>query len=220
MIVYQTVWGHRRAPIAIYFNMLAALIVLAASVVLVRGGCERTRGATNLVVGLELGDGRLLHDVGRWPAICRPSAALIEAGTWGWLETTADQLHVSAWPSIYTGVGPGEHGVYFTFQPAPGLQGYQRFHDGLYGRPTFWRLLDAAGRRCTVFDAPYTHPEPGFAGTQLFDWGTWAHYLAPQSTPQSMLRRSRARLRQLSARPRGQRSRVSRRSIRPTPRSA
>jgi predicted AlkP superfamily phosphohydrolase/phosphomutase len=139
-----------------------------------------------LVIGLELGDGRLLHDwaeAGRLPAL----KALIDEGTWGWLDTTASQLHVSAWPSLYTGVGPGEHGVYFTFQPAPGVQGYQRFHDGLYGRPTFWRLLDAAGRRCTVFDAPYTHPERGFGGIQLFDWGTWAHYQAPQAMPKPAL---------------------------------
>ena len=33
MIFYQIVWAHRRAPIAIYFNILAALIVLGASVV-------------------------------------------------------------------------------------------------------------------------------------------------------------------------------------------
>jgi uncharacterized membrane protein len=37
MVIYQIVWGHHRAPVAIYFNMLAALIVLGASVVLVRG---------------------------------------------------------------------------------------------------------------------------------------------------------------------------------------
>lgn len=37
MIVYQAVIGHRKAPIAIYVNMLAAIIVVAASVVLVRG---------------------------------------------------------------------------------------------------------------------------------------------------------------------------------------
>jgi uncharacterized membrane protein len=37
MIIYQSIWGHRGAPIAIYFNVLAALIVLAASVALVRG---------------------------------------------------------------------------------------------------------------------------------------------------------------------------------------
>lgn len=140
-----------------------------------------------LVIGLELGDGRLVQQwaaTGHLPAL----AALIERGTWGWLETTATQLHVSAWPSIYTGVGPGAHGVYYTFQPAAGIQGYRRFHEGLYGRPSFWRLLDAAGRRCAVFDAPYTHPEPGFGGTQVFDWGTWAHYLGPQSTPQKVLR--------------------------------
>jgi uncharacterized membrane protein len=37
MIVYQLVIGHKRAPVAIYFDMLAALGVIAASVVLVRG---------------------------------------------------------------------------------------------------------------------------------------------------------------------------------------
>ncbi len=37
MIVYQAVWGHRRAPIAVYVNMLAALVILGASVVIVRG---------------------------------------------------------------------------------------------------------------------------------------------------------------------------------------
>jgi uncharacterized membrane protein len=37
MVVYQAVWGHRQATVAIYFDMLAALLVLGASVVLVRG---------------------------------------------------------------------------------------------------------------------------------------------------------------------------------------
>lgn len=36
MIIYQAVIGHRRAPIAIYFDMLLALIVIGASVVFVR----------------------------------------------------------------------------------------------------------------------------------------------------------------------------------------
>jgi hypothetical protein len=37
MVLYQAVFGHRSAPVAIYFNKLLALIVLGASVVLVRG---------------------------------------------------------------------------------------------------------------------------------------------------------------------------------------
>ena len=37
MIVYQAVCGHRPASIAVYLNMLAALGIIAASVLLVRG---------------------------------------------------------------------------------------------------------------------------------------------------------------------------------------
>jgi predicted AlkP superfamily phosphohydrolase/phosphomutase len=144
-----------------------------------------------LAIGLELGDGELIHrwaESGRLPTI----AALLQRGRWCWLETTAEQLHISAWPSIYTGTAPGEHGVYFTFQPTPGLQGYQRFHTGLYGKPTFWQLLDRAGKRCSVFDPPYSHPEEGFRGSYVYDWGTWAHYLQPGSVPDGLLKRLNA----------------------------
>lgn len=147
----------------------------------------RPTGAT-VVIGLELGDAHLVHawaQAGRLPAI----REMMDQGCWGWLETTADQLHISAWPSIYTGVQPGEHGVYFTFQPAPGLQGYRRFQTGLYGRPTFWNLLDAGGRACAVLDAPYSHPESGFGGSYINDWGSWAHYLKSGSVPADLLPR-------------------------------
>jgi predicted AlkP superfamily phosphohydrolase/phosphomutase len=139
-----------------------------------------------LVIGLELGDGHLIRswcDAGLLPSLRR----LFESGCWGWLDTTADLLHISAWPSIYTGDTPGNHGVYFTFQPAPGLQGYRRFHEGIYGRPTFWSRLDAAGVRCAVFDPPYSHAEPGFRGSYIHDWGCWAHYLPPGSVPPELI---------------------------------
>ena len=141
-----------------------------------------------IVVGLEVGDGKLIQEwsrEGHLPVF----NSLIQDGSWHWLETPAEVLHVSAWPSIYTGTSPGQHGVYFTFQPAPGIQGYKRFETGLYGRPTFWRLLSDDGYQCTVLDAPYTHFEEGFTGTQVFDWGTWAKYLGPMSVPPTILRR-------------------------------
>ena len=103
-------------------------------------------GAKIAVIGFELGDGPLMQawaQAGYLPAL----RSIIDEGCSGWLETSADRLHISAWPSIYTGADPGEHGVYYTFQPAPGLQGWQRFHPGLYGRPTLWKLLDEAGCR-------------------------------------------------------------------------
>ncbi|MDF1587373.1 alkaline phosphatase family protein [Marinimicrococcus flavescens] len=140
-----------------------------------------------LVLALELGDGPLIcrwAQEGRLPAI----RALLERGRSGPLATTAELLHVSPLPSLYTGTGPGEHGVYFTFQPAPGLQGWQRFQEGIYGQPSLWQLASEQGRRCTVLDAPYTHPEPGYQGLQILNWGTWAHYLPPGSTPPGLLR--------------------------------
>jgi predicted AlkP superfamily phosphohydrolase/phosphomutase len=143
-----------------------------------------------LIIGLDLGDGGLIRKwarEGRLPVL----ASLIEAGQWQWLETTAEALHVSGWPSFYTGAMPGEHGVYYTFQPAPGRQGWFKFEGDQYGRPTFWNVLSRAGVRCTVFDAPYTHPEADSAALQIFDWGTWAHYWRPTSTPPSQLQRLR-----------------------------
>lgn len=141
-----------------------------------------------LVLGLDVGDGALIRrwaGEGRLPAL----ASLIEQGAWSWLDTTADTLHVSAWPTIYTGAMPGEHGVYFTFQPLPGVQGYEKFRGDQYGRPTFWNLLSRAGVRCTVLDAPYTHPEVGSDATQIFDWGSWARHWKSMSTPPPLLRR-------------------------------
>jgi predicted AlkP superfamily phosphohydrolase/phosphomutase len=145
-----------------------------------------TGKSKTIVVGMEMGDGRFLYEwanSGRLPFL----KSLIDRGCWGWLESTADRLHISAWPSIYTGASPGDHGIYFTFQPAPGLQGYQRFRPGLYGRPTFWQLLSGAGRECAVFDPPYSHPESGFKGRYIYDWGSWAHYLQTGSVPDGLL---------------------------------
>ena len=134
-----------------------------------------------------MGDGTLIRRwcaEGRLPVLQR---LLDEGAAWAALETTADTLHVSAWPSLYTGTGPAKHGVYYTFQPHPGVQGYTRFAPGIYGQPSVWKTLSEHGRRCVVFDAPYTEPETGFDGVQIFDWGSWAQYLGPRSTPKEAI---------------------------------
>jgi len=146
-----------------------------------------------LVIGLDTGCGKLVQEWSR-QGLLPIMGSMISEGTWGWLDTTAASLHVSAWPSIYTGTLPGKHGVYYTFQPAPGLQGYRRFGPDQYGQPTFWHLLSEAGRNCTVLDATYTHPEKGFGGTQVFEWGTWAWYWRPMSIPGEIRKRMRKEL--------------------------
>jgi len=143
-----------------------------------------------LVIGLDGGSGERIQrwaEDGSLPVL----RSLLSGGIRRDLSTPAEDLHVSAWPSIYTGTHPGKHGVYYTVQPAPGLQGYRRFHKGLYGRPTFWKILADAGKRCVVLDATYTQPEEGFRGAQVFDWGTWARYWKPMSTPSGLIGRLR-----------------------------
>jgi predicted AlkP superfamily phosphohydrolase/phosphomutase len=140
-----------------------------------------------LVIGLDVGDGKLIREWGQQGFLPVLNSLLTE-GTWAWLRTTAETLHVSAWPSLYTGTLPGKHGVYYTFQPAPGLQGAQRFSSDQYGYPPVWQLLSQAGKRCVVFDAPYTHPHTPPGGAQIFEWGTWAHYWKPMSHPPRLMR--------------------------------
>ncbi len=139
-----------------------------------------------LVLALELGDGRYLRRFaadGAMPTV----RELLGRGVSGELATPAELLHVAALPSLYTGVGPGRHGVWFTFQPAPGVQGWRRFAPGLYGAPTFWASAARAGRSCAVFDTPYAHPEPDFPGPLVLDWGAWARYLGPTARPEGLL---------------------------------
>jgi predicted AlkP superfamily phosphohydrolase/phosphomutase len=140
-----------------------------------------------LIIGLDVGDGNLIREWGQQG--CLPVLnSLLQEGMWGWLRTSAETLHSSAWPSLYTGTLPGKHGVYYTFQPAPGLQGARRFGADQYGSPPLWQLLSQAGKRCVVLDAPYTHPQADFRGTQVFEWGTWAHYWKPMSSPPQVMR--------------------------------
>ena len=62
-----------------------------------------------LVIGMEMGDGHLIR---RWCADDKLPVLqnLLDNGKWAWLETTAQVLHVSAWPSLYTGTDPARHG--------------------------------------------------------------------------------------------------------------
>ncbi len=145
-----------------------------------------------LLVGLDMGDAVLVERWGRSGAL--PSlGGLLADGASGRLETTAGILHTSAWPTLFTGTLPGQHGLYYPYQPVPGRQQARRVGPELCGRPPFWALLDAAGRRCVVVDAPETFPVGGFRGVQVFEWGTWAGYWRPMTQPAGLGRTLRRR---------------------------
>ncbi len=145
-----------------------------------------------LVVGLDMGDGGLIrHWIGqnRLPHF----AALQASGTSLVLDSTAEVLHTSTWPTFATGTLPGRHGVYYPYQAKPGHQLAQHIQPDQYGVPTFWSLASAAGRHAIVYDVPETFPESWFDGDAIFDWGTWAWYGEPSSQPRELLTQLKSR---------------------------
>ncbi len=146
----------------------------------VAGGARRSPRV--LLIGLDAADARLVErwcGEGHLPVL----RALREAGTWGRLGTTAEDLHVSGWPSFYTGTPPDEHGLYHAYVMTPGEQLPHRPRPDRSPQPFFWKLLSDAGRRCVVVDAFMTCPVAGLRGTQVLEYGTWTWFWEPVTAP-------------------------------------
>jgi predicted AlkP superfamily phosphohydrolase/phosphomutase len=135
-----------------------------------------------LVIGLDSADAELIEQwcaAGYLPTL----ASLRQQGMWGRLGTTAEVMHVSAWPSLYTGTRPGKHGMYHAYQISAGEQDVHRTRADECALPPFWTFLDAAGRRCIVMDAFMSSPLDGFRGIQILEYGTWTWFDEPMAAP-------------------------------------
>lgn len=139
-----------------------------------------------LVIGLDMGDGGLIRHLSRCGRLPHFNA-LIDGGVSLELESPAQALHTSTWPTFATGVLPGRHGVYYPYQPTPGVQFARQIGDRQYGTTTIWQRAAAADRRVVVYDVPETFPERGFTGRGIYDFGTWAHYGCTSAQPPRLL---------------------------------
>ena len=110
-----------------------------------------TNGRRLLVIGLDAADRELIErwcEEGFLPTIQR----MRREGAWADLHTTADVLHVSAWPSIYSGTTPDKHGLYHAYVMDPGTQTPVRPKPEKSPVPVVWKLLNDAGLRSIVMD--------------------------------------------------------------------
>jgi len=138
-----------------------------------------------LLIGLDAGDTELIE---QW---CRegllPNIARMRSqGTWARMRTTAEIVHVSAWPSIFTGTTPDKHGLYHAYVMRPGQQAPVRPRPDLSPFPFLWKLLSDQGKRCVIMDAFLTCPLQNFNGTQIVEWGTWSWFWEPTIIPASL----------------------------------
>ncbi|MHC3437829.1 alkaline phosphatase family protein [Natrialbaceae archaeon A-gly3] len=124
---------------------------------------ERTDLRT-LLVGIDAACGQVLaplFDDGELPTL----AAIVEEGTSGPLESQIPPWTASAWPSLYTGMNPGKHGV-FSFL---GFDGYDWdvVNATDVRERTLWELLSEHGLSSVVVNAPVTHPPREFDGALI-----------------------------------------------------
>ncbi len=104
------------------------------------------------------------------------------------MHTTAEVVHVSAWPSIFTGAPPDEHGLYHAYVMQPGNQNPVRPRPDQSLVPFLWRLLNDQGKHCVIMDAFMTCPLQNFNGAQVVEWGTWSWFSEPTILPAELKR--------------------------------
>jgi predicted AlkP superfamily phosphohydrolase/phosphomutase len=135
-----------------------------------------------MLIGLDSGDADLID---RWcnEGYLPTLQTLRQQGTWRWLKTTAEVMHVSAWPSLYSGTTPGQHGMYHAYQIRAGDQDAHRTRADECARPPFWKFLDDAGKQCIILDAFMNYPLRDFGGIQILEYGTWTYFSEPFASP-------------------------------------
>ncbi|WP_254522923.1 alkaline phosphatase family protein [Natrinema caseinilyticum] len=102
-----------------------------------------------------------LFDAGRISTIER----ICSEGVAAPLESQIPPWTPSAWPSIYTGVNPGKHGV-VGFVGYDGYDWHVTSNDDVHEHP-IWTLLEHHDRSSVVVNAPVTHPPDEFDGAML-----------------------------------------------------
>jgi len=101
--------------------------------------------------------------------------ALLEQSAAGPLTSQVPPWTPSAWPSLYTGVNPGKHGVYGFLS----FDGYD--HDVVDATDVrahaLWELLDQRGRSSVVVNVPVTAPARAIDGAVI------PGYVSPEDPP-------------------------------------
>lgn len=141
-----------------------------------------------LVLGFDAASPSLLR---RWSADGTMPALreLLARGLVGTSRSVAGLFVGATWPSFYTGLHPGNHGVFWLDRLLPGTYRTQRLRArDLARRPTVWEVLDAAGKEVVVLDVPLTRRSRAMTGTQVVEWGVHDAAFGFQTLPRSLAR--------------------------------
>ncbi|MDJ1008233.1 MAG: alkaline phosphatase family protein [Paracoccaceae bacterium] len=121
-------------------------------------------------------------------------ARLRDGGAHGRIESTADFMAGSPWPSFYTGSYPPEHGWMFYLNWRPDLMQFVRASPESQPIEPFYRSLRQDGPRVIAIDVPITYGPMPFNGVELTGWGTHDKIGSPAAYPAWLADRVRRKI--------------------------
>lgn len=140
-----------------------------------------------LFIGLDSADKDLLH---RWIAdgSLPTFRSIMAEGAW------ADVLNFPVfgsnvtWTSLFSGLNPGNHGLYYFDRIKKGTYELESFHPTDLKVEPFWNSLSRAGRRVAIIDVPQAPLSTDLNGIHVVDWAAHDAFFRPAlSTPRELI---------------------------------
>jgi len=147
---------------------------------------ESERSKPVLMIGLDAAEVTLVErwmEEGALPNL----RALRDRGRMGRLESTADWFVGSPWQSFFTGLRPGDHGLYHYLVWRPDHMETERPTPDWLPLLPFWRSLGERGRRAIAIDVPSVYAPGEFDGIELSGWATHEMLEAAASNPPELM---------------------------------
>jgi predicted AlkP superfamily phosphohydrolase/phosphomutase len=139
-----------------------------------------------LMIALDAAEPRLIE---RWTAdgSLPTLKRLREQGIYGRLDSSADWLGGSPWPTFYTSQTPAEHGFYSYLAWRPGEMASVRPTADYLPMAPFWYDLSRHGPRVIAIDIPLTYEPKPFNGIQVSNWATHEALVPPATYPAELM---------------------------------
>jgi predicted AlkP superfamily phosphohydrolase/phosphomutase len=119
-------------------------------------------------------------------------ARFVAEGARGILRSTVHPLTMQAWPSLMTGVSPGEHGVFdfVKVDRRPDRLTYVLGTSGDLCSETIWSIAGRKGRRVICLNFPSMFPVPAFPGESAEPESQASRFIIPGFVPWQYLPRA------------------------------
>jgi predicted AlkP superfamily phosphohydrolase/phosphomutase len=117
---------------------------------------------------------------------------MIEGGAWGTLLSTIPPVSPSAWTTIFTGVGPGKHGIFGFLKRRPGSYFVAPISSQDRMAAPIWTILSAEEKRVVLVNMPFAYPPDHVNGIMVTGLGTpsrTSEFVYPSNRKASLIQR-------------------------------